>query len=326
MKTGIKRFFPKHIKIPEAVIALVVIFIMGCFINTEQFLNAENLLNIVKQSLTIALLAFGMTYVVISGSIDLSVSIGVVLGAYLCLRLCTINVVLGIVAACVGCGIIGLLNAVLINAAQIPSMIATYAMSMLIKGVMLITVGESSFNVPDMPASLRFLGYGNLFGVVPFAIVVLVLMYFIANYILNRIPAVRNIYAVGGSEEAASLMGVNVKRTRYIAHLLCGIFTGLAGVNLGVRLNSAVINSGYGLDMMAIASIVIGGVMMTGGRGKMSAGLWGAVVMSMLYNVFKLQTFLTYYFEQAVIGLMLIIVLLIQVISISTSKKRKTAL
>ena len=326
MIKGLKRISPKKFKLQEAIIALIAIFIMGCIINPDQFFNCENLLNVIKQSLTIALLAYGMAFVVISGSIDLSVSISVVMGAFLCLRLCNVSVILAIVAACVGCGIIGFLNAVLINAGRIPSMIATYAMSMLVKGVMLIVVGESSYNVPNMPPSLRFLGFGNLFGFLPFSIVVLIAMYFLAAFLVKKIPAVRNIYAVGGNEEAAALMGINVNRTRYIAHVLCGIFTGLAGVNLAVRLNSAVINSGYGLDMMAIASIVIGGVMMTGGRGKMSAGLWGAMVMSMLYNVFKLQTFLTYYYEQAVIGLMLIIVLLIQAISTSSRKKRKAGL
>lgn len=326
MIRDLKRIVPRRIKLQEAVIALIAIFIMGCIINPDQFFNFENLLNVVKQSLTIALLAYGMTFVVISGSIDLSVSISVVLGAFICLRLCNESVALAIVAACAGCGIIGFLNAVLINAGRIPSMIATYAMSMLIKGVMLISVGESSYSVTDMPESLKFVGFGNVLGFLPFSIIVLLLMYLVATFLIKKIPAMRNVYAVGGNEEAAALMGINVKRTRYIAHILCGVFTGLAGVNLAVRLNSAVINAGYGLDMMAIASIVIGGVMMTGGRGKMSAGLWGAMVMSMLYNVFKLQTFLTYYYEQAVIGLMLIVVLLVQVLSTSTRKKRKARL
>ena len=318
-----KRFFSK-IRFTEALVAIVVIFLMGCVINAGQFFNYGNLLNIVKQSLTIALLAYGMAFVVICGSIDLSVPMGVVLGAYLCLLLCNVNEGLAIVAACIGCGFIGFLNAFLINVCKFPSMIATYAMSMLLKGVMILVIGESSFHVNTLPPFLNYLGFGNLFGFLPFSIIILVLMCFVACYLIKRVPAIRNIYAVGGNEEAAAMMGINVNRTRYIAHILCGIFTGLAGVNLAARINSAVITGGSGFDMMAIASIVIGGVSMMGGRGKMSAGLWGALVMSMLSNVFKLQTTLNYYYEEAVIGIMLIVVLLIQAISASGMNKRKS--
>ncbi len=307
----------------QAIAAIVVIFIMGCIISPNGFATTGNLTNILKQSLTIALVAYGMTFVVLAGSIDLSVPMGVVVAAYVCLLLCKVNVVLAIVVACAVCCVIGLANAFLINACKFPSMIATYAMSMLIKGVLILIMGNASFNVKDMPAALNFLGFGKLFGIIPFSAVMLVVICIIASLLLKRVPAIRNIYAVGGNAEAAKMMGIGVNKTRYIAHALCGIFTGLAGVNMAARVNSAVITGGTGLDMMAIASIVIGGVMMSGGRGKMSAGLWGALAMAMLSNVFKLQTVLNYYYEEAVIGAMLIVVLLAQAILSRRMKVRR---
>lgn len=306
----------------QAIAAIVLIFLMGCIISPGSFLTSGNMMNIIKQSITIALAAYGMTFVVIAGSIDLSVPMGAVVGAYTCLLLCKVNVLLAILAACTVCCLIGVVNAFLINNCKFPSMIATYAMAMLLKGVLILIIGNASYNVKDMPAALNYLGFGTIMFGIPFSAVVLVGFCLIAAFLVKKIPSIRNIYAVGGNEEAAKMMGINVSRTRYLAHILCGIFTGLAGVNMAARVNSAVVTGGTGLDMMAIASIVIGGVMMTGGRGKMYAGLLGALVMAMLSNVFKLQTMLNYYYEEAVIGTMLIVVLLVQAVLAARSRGR----
>ena len=323
MKISSRKIF-LGLKSVQAVVAIIVIFLMGCLIDPSKFLTVGNLLNITRQALTVGLLAYGMAFVVICGSIDLSVSSGVILGAYLCLVFSEYNVILGILAsACVGCMFVGYLNALLVNEFKFPSMIATFAMAMLIKGALLLITNSTSHQIDELPPALEFLGYGNILGI-PFGTIVLVLMCVLCTYLITHIPSIRAIYAVGGNAEAADMMGVNVKRTTTIAHILCGLFTGLAGVNMGSRLGAAVVLGGSGFDMNAIASIVIGGVAMAGGRGKMSYALLGSLVMSMLSNVFKIQTWLNYNYEQAVIGTLLVIVLLVQVLStnkVSGTKK-----
>lgn len=298
----------------QAVVALIIILIIGSLVDPVKFLTVGNLLNVTRQALTVALLAYGMAFVVISGSIDLSVASGLIMGAFLCLLFSKYSVVLGILAACAGCMVIGFLNAVLINEFKFPSMIATFAMALLINGTLFLINKGAHYQVNELPLALEFLGFGDVFGI-PFATIVLVLMCVFCHYLITRVPAIRYIYAVGGNAEAAAMMGVNVKRTRYIAHILCGLLTGLAGVNMGSRLGSAVILGGAGFDMNAIASIVIGGIAMSGGRGKMIYALIGSLVMTMLSNVFTIQKWLNYNYEQSVIGILLIIVLLIQVFS-----------
>ena len=320
MKTSTKKIF-SGFKSLQAVVAIIIIFLMGSLIDPSKFLTVGNLLNISRQALTVGLLAYGMAFVVICGSIDLSVSSGVILGSYLCLVFSEYNVILGILAACAGCMFVGYLNALLINEFKFPSMIATFAMAMLIKGGLLLITNSTSYQVDELSPALEFLGYGDILGI-PFGTIVLVLMCFLCTYLVTHIPGIRAIYTVGGNAEAAGMMGVNVKRTTTVAHILCGLLTGLAGVNMGSRLGAAVVLGGSGFDMNAIASIVIGGVAMAGGRGKMSYALLGSLVMAMLSNVFKIQTWLNYNYEQAVIGILLIIVLLVQVLS--TNKVNST--
>lgn len=312
--------FASQTKIIQAAIAFLVIFLVGIVVDPLIFPTFGNLLNISRQALTIALLAYGMAFVVIGGSIDLSVASGLILGAYLCLVSLKHHVVLGIFAACAGCMVIGFLNAVLINEFKFPSMIATFAMALLINGGLFLINKGAHYQVSELPPALEFLGYGDIFGI-PFGTIILVLMCVFCHYLITRVPPIRNIFAVGGNPEAAAMMGINVKRTTYIAHILCGLLTGLAGVNMASRLGSAVILGGGGFDMNAIASIVIGGVAMAGGRGKMSYALIGSLIMATLSNVFTIQKWLNYNYEKSVIGILLIIVLLVQVFSM---RKQKT--
>lgn len=320
MKVSLGKFFVSQFKLIQAAIAFLVIFFVGVLVDPIIFPTYGNLLNISRQALTIALLAYGMAFVVIGGSIDLSVASSLILGAYLCLVSLKYHIVIGIFAACAGCMIIGFLNAVLINEFKFPSMIATFAMALLINGGLLLINKGSHYQVNELPPSLNFLGYGDILGI-PFATIVLVLMCVLCNYLITRIPAIRNIYAVGGNSEAAAMMGINVKRTKYIAHILCGLLTGLAGINMASRLGSAVILGGAGFDMNAIASIVIGGIAMAGGRGKMSDALIGSLILATLSNVFTIQKWLNYNYEQSVIGSLLIIVLLVQVFMMRKSQK-----
>lgn len=148
-------------------------------------------------------------------------------------------------------------------------------------------------------------------------------MFFLLNYLLKYQPTVRNIYAVGGNEEAAMMMGVNQDRTLIIAHIFCGAMAGLAGILMGARTGGAVPLGGDGYEMLAIASAVIGGTYLSGGRGKLSGTLFGALVIGLLSNVFKMQDILRSHWERVFIGSILLAVLLIQSAAGADIKKVK---
>ena len=300
-------------KLSSATIALVITVIIGAFVNFSQFATADNAYNIIRQFVTNAILALGMAFVIISGSIDLSVSSVLVMGSFLAMRLVHISFGLSIIAPIAFGVLIGAINALLITKANFPPMIATYSTQMLVKGIVLVLTGGSTYKPLISHNAYTYLGFGDVFGIVPFSLIFFFVIFLFCAFSINRLPVVRNVYAVGGNEEAARMMGVNVVRTRFIAQIICSVLATIAGINVAARTGAAVTASGDGYDMLAIASCVIGGIIMSGGRGKLAHVVLGALVISTVANIFKLQTFLSVYWERAIIGLVLLIVLWFQI-------------
>ena len=284
-----------------ALVGLVVLC-LALFIATPDFLTAQNLLNIGIQVSTVAVLAFGMTFVIVAGGIDLSVGAVAALSAMSSGWLFASADLPGGIAL-VGGLVVGLLAGVISGLAtaygKLPSFIATLAMLSVARGLTLvISDGRPIKTAPEV----SFLG-GNL-GVVPMPIVILVVAALAASFMLNRTVIGRSMYAVGGNAEAARLSGLPVKRIRVTVFALAGLFAALAGLLLAGRLDSAQPQAAAGYELDAIAAVVIGGASLSGGLGKISGTFIGALVLVVIRNGLNLLN-VTSFWQQVVIGLVI---------------------
>ncbi|MCY7289429.1 MAG: ABC transporter permease [Cryobacterium sp.] len=284
-----------------ALVGLVVLCI-ALFIATPDFLTAQNLLNIGIQVSTVAVLAFGMTFVIVAGGIDLSVGAVAALSAMSSGWMFAnagfpgwLALVGGLFVGALAGTINGLANAY----GKLPSFIATLAMLSVARGLTLVI---SDGRPIKTPAEVSFLG-GNL-GPVPMPIIILVLAALAASFLLNRTVIGRSMYAVGGNAEAARLSGLPVKRILVTVFALAGLFAALAGLLLAGRLDSAQPQAAAGYELDAIAAVVIGGASLAGGLGKISGTFVGALVLVVIRNGLNLLN-VTSFWQQVVIGLVI---------------------
>lgn len=284
-----------------ALVGLVVLCI-ALFIATPDFLTGRNLLNIGIQVSTVAVLAFGVTFVIVAGGIDLSVGSVAALSAMVSGWFFAsaglpgwIALVGGLVAGLVT----GVVNGLASAYGKLPSFIATLAMLSVARGLTLVL--SDGKPVPTSP-QVSFLG--SDIGPVPVPIIVLVLAALVASFVLNRTVIGRSMYAVGGNAEAARLSGLPVKRIVVVVFGLSGLFAALAGLLLAGRLDSAQPQAASGYELDAIASVVIGGASLAGGVGRISGTFIGALVLVVIRNGLNLLN-VSSFWQQVVIGLVI---------------------
>jgi ribose transport system permease protein len=261
---------------------------------TNRFFALANLVNIARQVSINAIIAMGMTLVIITGGIDLSV------GSLVALCGCTAIITMNAAASdgmgiLVGLGIgagVGCLTGFLVAYCRIPPFIATLAMLTVARGVALvITAGQP---IVRFESPYRWLGEGDVLGLpVPVAImlVILALIYFL----LRHTPLGSYIYAAGGNEEAARLSGIKVTRVKGLVYLLSGLCCGISGMILAARLGSAQPNTGEGFELDAIAAVVLGGTSLMGGKGKLWGTIVGVFIIGVLNNGFNLLNVSPFY-------------------------------
>ena len=279
---------------------------------TPHFLTVPNLLNIAQQTSINAIVAVSMTYVIISGGIDLSVGSivalsGVVLGAALqdgqALPL-ALALALATGVAC------GLLNGALISLGGLPPFIVTLGMMSIARGAALVfTEGRP---VSGFGPGLRALATGHVGGV-PAPIVATIVVYLIAHAVLTRTTFGRYLYAIGGNEEATRLSGVPVRLHKTMIYAVSGLVSAVAAVILTARLNSAQPIAGMMYELDAIAATVIGGTSLMGGEGTLAGTLVGALIMGVLRNGLNLLG-VSSFLQQIVIGAVIIGAVLIDTV------------
>lgn len=312
MNLSKKRCTQAGFHVSSGVLALVLVFCVGIVFNPGLFLSHSNMQNILRQTVTNALLAYGMAFVIISGSIDLSVAATVAMSGYITVWLLPYSFALALAAAVLFGVAVGTINGYLIAKVKFPPMIATYSMQLMIKGLILVLTNGITLKISTDSLIMKYLGHGMLFNLLPLGFVFLMAIFGICAFSIRRIPIIRSVYAVGGNEDAARMMGISVFKSRITAHIICSVLACLAGINVAARTGAATAGAGDGYDMLAIASVVIGGISMSGGKGTFSGCMFGAMVVAILSNIFKLQNFLNAYWERAIIGIVLLAVLLIQ--------------
>ena len=275
---------------------------------TPYFLTVSNLLNVAEQTAIVAIIAVGMTFVIITAGIDLSVGSvlafsGIVMASAL---QAGAPLVLGL-AAGLGAGLVcGLVNGLLITGGRLPPFIATLGMMSVARGAALMfTEGRP---VSGFSESFRTIATGEVLGI-PFPVIVMVAVYVAAHVVLTRTRLGRYAYAIGGNEEATLLSGVSVKTYKTAVYGLCGMLSGLAAIILTARLNSAQPIAGIMYELDAIAATVIGGTSLMGGEGNVFGTLIGALIMGVLRNGLNLLG-ISSFAQQIVIGSVIIVAVL----------------
>src|SRR5215210_6560886 len=292
-----------------AIVVLILVVAVSA-LTFDNFLTAQNLQNIVLQGAFLGLIVVGMTFVIISGGIDLSVGSMVGLGGVLAALTVHIFWPLALILPLLVCGLIGFGNGLLIARAKMAPFIVTLAGLLGIRGLALAFAGERPIAIGG-GSSFDGFGQGQILGVSVPVIFVIVAFAF-GGLILARTSYGRIIFAIGGSEESARLMGLPVDRTKVIAYTTSGALAGLAGALLAARLSAADPNAGLAWELDAISAVVVGGTLLTGGAGSMSGSLAGVLLLSILQNLINQLGTLGSYAQQVVSGFFLIVVVVVQ--------------
>jgi inositol transport system permease protein len=287
---------------------IFVVFIIICLILSfisPQFLTVSNWTIIVTQASINALLAFGVTFVIITGGIDLSLGSMVAVTGVSAAMLAhpdTFPVALPIFAGLFAGLLMGIFNGFIITKSKIAPFIVTLGTMTIGRGLALIlSKGRPISNLSD---SFNFIGGGDIFGI-PFPIIVLVLVFAICSIILKKTLLGRYIYAIGGNEQASRASGINVNQVKMAVYSISGLLAGLAGILLTSRITTGQPNAGAGFELDAIAAAVIGGTSTSGGTGTMTGTLVGVLLIGVINNGLDLLN-VTSYYQQVVMGIIII--------------------
>lgn len=290
-------------------VAGLLVLCVALWIATPYFATAANLANVAEQSAIVGVIAIGMTFVILTGGIDLSVgSLVALAGVAMASALqrgwpLPMAIGLGLLAGAVA----GLANGLLITVGKLPPFIATLGMMSVARGgALMLTDGRP---ISGFPASLRLLATSNVGGV-PAPVVYMLALYIVAHVVLTRTVLGRYVYAIGGNEEASALSGIDVRFFKTIVYVISGVSASICAILLVARLNSAQPIAGMGYELDAIAAAVIGGTSLLGGTGTVVGTLVGALILSVLRNGLNLLG-VSSYLQQVAIGVVIVAAVLV---------------
>ncbi|AZO93800.1 ABC transporter permease [Iocasia frigidifontis] len=264
--------------------SLIVMFIIFSLASSN-FATFSNVVGILVSTAVTGVLATGVTFIIITGGIDLSVGTVMTFGSVMTGVFITfwgLPIYMGILGGLAAGALAGLVSGTLVAKLKIPPFIATLGMMMVAEGLNLVISGTKPIYFIQRPA-FRKIAMGTVLGI-PLSVYIFLGAAFIASLILDRTVFGRYTYALGSNEEAARLSGINVDRWKMAIYTLGGFFSGLAGVLMASRLNSAQPALGSGYELEAIAAVVIGGTSLSGGQGTILGTIIGAFIMSVLTN------------------------------------------
>ncbi len=287
MNKETKKKVINQINVYRSVLILVVICIFASILS-DSFLSISNLFNVIKQITVAGIVGCGMSFVILTGGIDLSVGSIVGLSGAIAAGIMstTGNAFLAVLAA-LGIGILcGAANGFFVAQCDIPPFIATLGMMTLLRGCVLVYTKGAPISIKV--DAYKFIGKGVIAGV-PVPVILLLLLFLIAHYLLTQTSFGRNVYAFGGNREAARLSGIRVKQTEWLVYILNGLMSGIAAVVLTARLGSAQSTSGEGIEMDAIAAVILGGTSLSGGSGFVLPTVVGAMIMGIIDNILTLM-------------------------------------
>lgn len=267
-----------------SLILIVVIFSLL----SPHFLTATNISSILTAATVTGLLALGTTFVIITGGIDLSIGTGMVLCGVMTGVFLTYwgwPIWLGVLLTLLVGALIGFLNGFSVSFLGIPPFIATLAMMLVTTGLALVISGTAPIYFNDTPDFQKIMNLTVIPGTrFSMGVLIFILMMPVAAFILSKTILGRYTFAIGSNEDATALSGVNVRRWKLAIYTLSGVFVGLAGILSASRLSSAQPTGGLGLELLAIAAVVIGGTSLAGGKGSIAGTVIGSLIMAVLTN------------------------------------------
>lgn len=305
-----------------AFVMLALTLVFGAVVFGGSFATSDNLVrNIAGGSAFLALVAVGMTFVIISGGIDLSVGSVLAMSAVLTAHAYSEwGTLAAIVVPLVAAGLVGLVNGLLVARAGMAPFIVTLATLLFARGVAFKVTDEGSETRQiDRDSFLATLGQNSVVGV-PLPVVFAVLAFVVGALVLNRTRFGQSVFAIGGSEDAALLMGLPVRRTTTLLYVNSALLAGLAGLLIAARSSTGEPTAGNGLELQAIAAVVIGGTLLTGGVGTMSGTVAGVALLAVIRNLLNQVGTLSPYYQDVVSGLFLLVVVVVQTL---LSKRRR---
>ncbi|WP_406641476.1 ABC transporter permease [Amycolatopsis sp. WGS_07] len=291
---------------------VLVLGVVAAWFAFPRFGSADNLRDLALQSSFLAVIALGMTFVIISGGIDLSVGSVYALGGVLAAYGSRYGLVVAILLPLVVCGLIGLVNGLLIARTKMAPFIVTLASLLFARGLLLALTNEGATTYKVEPGSaLLWLGQGKILGIgVP--VYLALVLFGLGGLLLRRTRFGQSVFALGGAEQSALLMGLPVARTKITLYALSGTLAGFAGVLTAAYLQSGVTVLGVGTELDAISVVVIGGTLLTGGAGTVIGTLVGVLLKTLIQNVINQVGTLDSNYQTVVSGAFLLVVVVIQ--------------
>ena len=302
--------------------SLIALFLMCLALSllTENFLTADNIWNVMRQISVNVCISVGMTLVILTGGIDLSVGsilafCGAVTAGLLAqgIEVPAFNLyvgftLLGAILAGVTVGtLLGYINGLAITRFKVPPFIATLAMFTMARGFTMLWTG--GFPITGLGDSLGFIGTGRFLSV-PMPVWISGIIVALAVVFTRKTRLGRYIYAIGGNEEASRLSGLNVKRIKLIVYMLAGALAAVGGILVTARLDSAQPNAGLGYELDSIAAVVIGGTSLSGGRGTILGTVLGALIIGVLNNGLVLLN-VSPFWQQVIKGLVILLAIIL---------------
>ncbi|WKX26507.1 ribose ABC transporter permease [Tatumella ptyseos] len=307
----VKRSLWHGIREQKSFIALLLLIAVVAT-QSSNFFTLANLFNILQQTSVNAIMAVGMTLVILAAGIDLSVGSLLAFTGALVASLIghEVNALLAVSAALIAGGLIGGVTGIVIAWGKVQAFIATLVMMLLLRGATMVFTDGSpiSTGFSDNSDHFSLIGIGQLFGV-PVPVWIMAVVFIAAWYLLNHTRLGRYIYALGGNEAATRLSGINVTRIKITVYALCGALAALAGTIEVARLSSAQPTAGTGYELDAIAAVVLGGCSLSGGRGRITGTLIGALILGFLNNGLNLMG-VSSYFQMIVKAIVILLAVL----------------
>ena len=304
-----KKKITDHLQDQGALIALVLL-VVGISIISPEFRTGSNFLSLLRQSSINGLIAFGMTCVILTDAIDLSVGSVLALSTVLCAGMISSGVPAGaamLMALVIGT-VLGAVSGLLVTKGRLQAFIATLITMTVYRGAtMIYTGGKPISNLGDSFV-LKLLGRGNFYRV-PIPAILLLLIFAGFYFLLNKTTFGRAVYATGSNWKCAKLAGINIHRTKIIVYAISGFMSALSGLILLSRLGSAQPQLGDGFELDAIAAVALGGTSMSGGRGKIYGTLIGVLIISVLNNGLNILGVSSYY-QDVIKGFVILVAVL----------------
>ncbi|WP_394871597.1 ABC transporter permease subunit [Clostridium perfringens] len=304
MKANVKANISKYKSLIGLVLLCIVITIV-----TPNFLSVSNITNVFTQVSVNAIIAIGMTFVILTGGIDLSVgstlAISGAVGASIVKS--TRNVFLAIIVAAVIGIAVGLINGLLVSKGKLQAFIVTLATMTIFRGATLVFTDGTP--ISKLPEAFVKIGNGKL-GFMPIPVIITIIIAIIAVYALSQTRFGRYLYALGGNEDASRLSGINTDKIKTLVYVVSGFASAITGVIITSRIGSASPNAGTGFELDAIAAVVIGGTSLAGGEGTITGTLIGALIIGVLNNGLNLMNVSPFY-QSIVKGLVILIAVLL---------------